>query len=107
MPNRALHYFLPYCIERTESGRYVILNRNYKPLGYHNFTPFVEYEPHAVRLRGLTAKVAAKLSWEGKPNLDRIWLYADHNVPTEKPKFWAEYQERLAILAKLTPSQRG
>jgi len=37
--------FLPYCIQRLEDGRYVVLNRNYKPLGFRT-TEFLRYEDY-------------------------------------------------------------
>jgi len=92
--------FLPYVLKRLEDGRYVVLNRRYKPLGQIT-TEFVDYTPHAVRLQGLTAKKAAAISYEGSNALDSIYLYADGCVPTGSIQAWTAYQKRLAVLAQL------
>ncbi len=48
---RCVH--LPYCIKRLPDGRHVVLNRDYKPLGFKT-REHVEYEsyPIAVKLKG-------------------------------------------------------
>lgn len=100
LPADARLIYLPYVLERLEDGRYVVLNRRYKPLGTTTMG-FVEYAPHAVRLKGLGATTAAKLSWSGSADLDKIWLYSDGCVPTDSAANWDAYQQRLAALAKL------
>jgi len=91
----------PYCLDRQADGSYVVLNRNYKPIGFlmdewANYGDF----PIGVRLPGLTAEVASKLSDDGSRDLSRIYLYADHTRPTNKTHKKA-YFERLAILMDL------
>ncbi len=93
-------YFLPYCLEQVSEGKYVVLNRRYKPLGITS-SEHVDYELWAVSIEGLTAKVAAQLSCEGKSELAKIWLFKDDCIPTASPKDWDAYQARLSILAKL------
>lgn len=97
---RAVH--LPYCIQRQPDGRYVILNRDYKPLGFRT-QERVEYGdyPVSVKLKGLTKRLAAQLSWEGSSDLDKIHLYDDGCVPTDSAKKMQAYMQRLSILAKL------
>ncbi len=92
--------FLPYCVEAVPGVGHVVLNRNYKPLGMDT-RERIDYAPFAVRLRGLTSAVAAKISWQGLGHLDRIWLYDDTCVPTRSAVNWRAYAERLAVLAKL------
>jgi len=50
---RVVH--LPYCIEKLKDGRYVVLNRNCKPLRFTSASR-VAYEdyPISVKLKGLT-----------------------------------------------------
>jgi hypothetical protein len=93
---------LPYVLKRLEDGRYVVLNREYKPVGFLTRV-HVKYEdyPIALKLRGLTAAVAKKLSCDGSANLDLIGLYDDGCVPTQSKKNMDAYLERLARLAKL------
>jgi hypothetical protein len=76
--------FLPYCIQRLEDGRHVVLNRNYKPLGFTT-EDFVTYEdyPIGVTFKGLTPKKAAQISYRGSADLDTIYLYNDGCNPDE------------------------
>lgn len=96
------HTHFPYCLDRQEDGRYVVLNRNYKPLGFM-VGEWVEYSdfPVGVRLKGLGPKTAAKLSWEGKEELGRIYLYNDGCIPTHGPGHMQAYLQRLAVLMGL------
>ena len=93
---------LPYCLQRLDDGRYVVLNRDYKPLGFHtrDHVDYVAY-PIAVKLKGLTERVASTLAHNGSGALDKIYLYDDGSVPTASTANMSAYMERLAILAKL------
>jgi hypothetical protein len=95
--------FLPYCLKKLPDGRYVVLNRRYKPLGFTT-KGHVIYEdyPIAVRFKGLTAKVAAKISCRGDTNLDEIHLYHDGSIPTSCAANMQAYLSKLAVLAKLS-----
>ncbi len=94
--------FLPYCLEKQADGRYVVLNREYKPVGFFT-SKFVTYDKHpvAVKLKGLTAKKAALLSAKGDPDVDKIFLYNDACVPTQDKASMKAYLAKLEILAKL------
>lgn len=61
----------------------------------------VDYGPWAVKLKGLTVSVATKLSWNNKPDREKIWLYNDGCVPTDSKANMEAYLSRLATLAKL------
>lgn len=94
--------FMPYCLRKQKDGRYVVLNREYKPVGF--FTrEFVKYEEHpvAVHLEGIGTATATKLSWEGSENADEIFLYNDGSVPTASASNMKAYLAKLQILAKL------
>jgi hypothetical protein len=94
--------FMPYCVVKQPDGKYAILNREYKPVGF--FTKkFIKYEeyPVTVTLKGLGPATARKLSWSSDDNLDRIYLYNDGCVPTQSDKNMKEYLAKLEILAKL------
>lgn len=97
---RCVH--LPYCIKQLPNGDHVVLNRDYKPLGFHH-CGHVEYEayPIGVKFRGLTGRVAGKLSWKGDPNTKEIFLYSDECIPTVSAPHMQSYLERIRILAKL------
>ncbi|WP_198805938.1 hypothetical protein [Leptolyngbya sp. BL0902] len=94
--------FFPYCLEKQPDGRYVVLNREYKPLGFktRKYITYEEY-PICVELKGLGPARAEKLSCHGDPNMDVIYLYDDSCVPTKSAEHMNNYLERLKILAKL------
>lgn len=92
--------YLPYCLEAVDGHGHVVLNRHYKPVGMRA-GQYVDYVPHAVKLKGLTPAVAAKLSHKGHDGLHQVHLYGDGCVPTESPGAWDAYQKRLALLAGL------
>lgn len=94
--------FLPYCINRLQDGRYIVLNRLYKPLGIHS-RDWVVYETHpsAVKITGLTAAAAKKISFRGDDALDRIYLYNDGCKPTISKETMDAYSKRLSVLAAL------
>jgi hypothetical protein len=102
MPYELRYIYLPYCIQRQKDGSYIVLNRDYKPLGIKP-TELVDYEsyPIKVKLRGLGAATAAKISWKGSRELSAIYLYNDGCVPTSSNANMTAYLARLARFAKL------
>ena len=88
---------LPYCLKRQPDGRYLVLNRNYKPLGFNN----LDFVTHSVRLPELTEAVARRLSWDQRPDVEQIFLYVGENNPECSPAAWRAYSQRLEILANL------
>ena len=94
--------FFPYCLTRLEDGRYVVLNRDYKPLGFltSEWVEYTEY-PVCVKLKGLGAAKARRLSCDGSEKLDRIYLYKDGCVPTRSPAAMESYMKKLQLLATL------
>lgn len=98
--------FMPYCIRKQSDGRYVVLNRAYKPVGFAT-SDFVKYEEHpvAVHLEGIGPATAAKLSWSGDKNTDEIFLYNDGCIPTSSAGNMNQYLSKLQILAGLKIKQ--
>lgn len=94
--------YLPYCVQLLPDGRYIVLNRLYKPIGIAVAT-WVDYvgHPSACTIKGLTAIRAAKMSHSNSPDLECIYLYADGCVPTDSKAKMAAYSERLAVLSAL------
>ena len=90
-----------YCIDQQPDGSYVLLNRRYKPVGF-TVEPreHVEYGefPVAMKLKGLTAKLAAQLSWNGSDDRARVYLYHDGSHPFIGPEHMAAYLKRLHLL---------
>jgi hypothetical protein len=94
--------FLPYCLQKQPDGRYAVLNREYKPVGFYT-RGHVEYADHPVlvKFKGLTKAKAAKLSAKGDPDPDEIFLYNDGCVPTHTSAHMKAYLAKIEILAKL------
>lgn len=94
--------YLPYCLVKQNNGNYLVLNWNYKPLGFAT-NDFLQYEdyPIEVKFRGLTKITAAKLSWNESDNVEEIFLYNDGCIPTVSDEHMEKYLKKLKILAKL------
>jgi hypothetical protein len=95
--------FLPYCLKKQKDGRYVVLNREYKPVGFYT-TTWVKYEEHPVfvKIKGLTKASAAKLSDKGETNLEELFLYNDATNPVSSKANMQLYLAKLEILARLS-----
>lgn len=90
----------PYSLQRQQDGQYVLLDRDYRPLG----CPVGEeasYATAAVRLKRLTSQTAARLSVTGSSDVDQIWLYDGESDPRKSPENARCYLERLVFLMKL------
>lgn len=94
--------YLPYCLKKQEDGSYVVLNREYKPVGF-NTREYIRYEEHPVssKLKGIRPGTAKKLSYEGKEDTDVIYLYNDGCVPVHSKENMDAYMKKLTILAKI------
>ncbi len=98
--------FLPYCLKRLADGRYIVLNRQYKPLGVRS-SEHVVYEDHPTAGRiEITPEQAVGLSWDGSNDLDLIRLYNGESVDavdgnTEHLKAYQLRLERLMHLKVL------
>ena len=97
--------YLPYCIKKQDDGSYVVLNREYKPIGF-NTNDFITYSefPVSSKLTGIGPGTAKKLSHEGSENTDTIFLYNDGCIPTHSKENMDSYLKKISILAKLKVS---
>ena|ERR1035437_6183178 len=97
---RSVH--LPYCIHKTENGKYVVLNREYKPLGFKT-GDFIDYKdyPILVEFKGLTPAKIIKISYNGDSDNKNIYLYNDGCIPTLSKNDMDNYLKRLELLSKL------
>ena len=87
-------------------GRYIKLNRDYKPLGMEA-QETVRYEDFAaVSLPGVTYEIAAATSDKGSDEVTQVYLYNDDCVPTSSAANMRAYLARLALLAKLEITSR-
>lgn len=97
-----LHAVLPYCVQRQKSGKWLCLNREYKPVGF-NTTGWITYGEHPLEMEipGLTEKVAKRIAYDNEFDGEQIFLYNDGCVPTHTAEDMNNYLARLAILAQL------
>lgn len=98
---------MPYCIQRLEDGRYIILNRHYKPLG-ETGRDWITYETHptACALQ-ISPRQAAQIDRDGRGSLDCIYLYDDGCIPTDSAAHMQAYLDRLAVLMTLKVKAPG
>ncbi len=93
---------LPYCLKRMKDKTYIVLNREYKPIGF-NTREHIKYENFILnhKVKGITNKIAEKLSCDGSDSLEVIYLYNDGSIPTSSVSKCESYFEKLKILLKL------
>jgi len=92
---------LPYHVRRETGGRYVVVNRNYKPVGDPRTEEWVDYEPYAVCVRGVTESVARRASSRDDPDTSSIYLFSDGCMPWKSDEFLWQYVRRLKALFRL------
>lgn len=102
----ASRVFLPFCIQRLEDGRYIVLNRRYKPLGDRG-DERVAYENHPSAARiTITPEDAKNLSWDGCDDVEFIQLYDKRMRLGESAEHLLAYQIRLAVFMQLWVGKR-
>lgn len=97
MRSNFIHAFLPYCLKRIEDGRYVILNRQYSPVGTV-LSDAIKYGDFAISWPGMSSALAGRLSWRGISCTEQIWLYGDETDPTRSQENLEAYVSRLWML---------
>ena len=92
-------YMLPYCLHKCKNGKWIILNRKYKPLGVFS-DGWVIYglHPSAFELKTkMNEAVLKKISYNGEVVCEddgtvHVWLYCD------VIQSWKEYMNRVRVL---------
>jgi hypothetical protein len=93
--------YLPYCLKKQKDGSFIVLNREYKPLGFNSRENFIyEDYPISSKIKGITAKTIENIAYDGKIKDGFIFLYNDGCIPTKSKLNMTKYLERLEILAK-------
>ncbi len=66
MPLGDFRSVLPSCTKKLDDGAFVILNREYKPLGFNSRT-LVKYEDYPIcsKIEGLTPAIIKKIAYDG------------------------------------------
>jgi hypothetical protein len=93
-------WFLPYCLQRLENGKYVVLNRAYKPVGMVT-EEWVDYEPHGVKIK-IGKNQARALSYNKSEEKERVYLYDDATNPNRSKATMDEYLRKVGLLAAYT-----
>lgn len=82
-----MRFNLPYTVREHSPGKYLLLNREYKPLGFMAKTSgsgaqYANYDEHTL---------------SGEPGLfdSDIYFYSDGSAPWENAKNWKTYQHRV------------
>ena len=94
-----LRIFLPYCIEPAGDGTFLVVNRDYKPIGILT-DEWVTHEGHParVRIKDLTPARAVQIGLSAGPP---YYLYEDSTAPDATPANWRRYENILRRLQKL------
>jgi hypothetical protein len=98
---RAIYF--PYCLQQRKDSAWIILNRNYKPVG-STTSDWVDYDAHPADtcVESISSVQAMKISYNSSPNnKGTIYLYDDGCVPTKSKKDMDAYLGRIAFLMKL------
>lgn len=101
---RVAHTHFPYCIQKTKDGKWLILNRNYKPLGSTG-KEWVDYDNHPDRMP-INSRAIAELrklavyDIPDKPDDPGVFFfYKDGSMPTASDSDWQRYSKILQLLA--------
>jgi len=96
--NLFLNICLPYILKQQNNGTYVVLNRRYKPLGFHT-NEFVDYPEYPIQhLICLPKEVSDQLIPGKGDNSGSFYLYTDETSPLNNAKNWISYSDKLALL---------
>jgi len=92
----------PYCLLKQKDDSYILLNREYKPIGFltQECLDYGDY-PIGIRFKGLKEETIRKISIDGDSREGAIYLYDDGSVPIRSGKNMRDYLERLSVLMSL------
>lgn len=99
MSNLMFTHF-PYCIKHVGNNNYIILNRDYKPLGTLDWVDDYEAHPSVIHVR-ITKQQAMKLSYTQSDDVNVIYLYKNMQDLLKNKKLFDEYLNRLNVLAHI------
>src|SRR5215831_17480923 len=86
-----------YCAHKCRDGKYILLDRFYKPVGWIGDV-WADYEAWPRRFAvQITPQMAAKMSYKGSDDVDRIWFFNDSCPPWRDDKNRKAYLKRLEL----------
>ena len=101
--------FNPYCLQKREDGTYILLNRDYKPVGVTTpYRVWVDYEtwPEAFDI-DISPDQAAAMSHNGDDDARRIYFYDDGCKPWEGAKHQRAYHRRVGLFFRMLEADGG
>jgi hypothetical protein len=96
--DRLYRIMSPYCLQKQSDGKYLILNREYSPLGFQPLHGRKVDKETISFYMDITPQVAEELSFNGSQDLDSIYLYNDASNPINGGKAMEDYTRRLVLL---------
>ncbi len=102
LDNYSWRIHLPYQLRDLGDGRYILLNRVYKPLGWPSDN-FVDYDTHPSAFSCSTAAVR-RLRTKGIID-DAGYLYFDGTSPRLGAKYLRALLDKVAVIARLKITQ--
>ena len=95
-----IYTHFPYCIKCVGKNEYIVLNRDYKPLGINTWVDDYSVHPSVIKIR-LTKQQAARLSFDKSDDLECVYLFKSTPELLSDKKEFANYMSRLELLASL------
>lgn len=106
---------LPYGMAKDESGKWMLFNRERKPIGFNTDEPIKGLHRLPINngywglsdrfIMELTGYDEASITRDEKGNIQQFKLYNDATNPINQPsrdnKFWGAYWKKLEMLAQL------
>lgn len=98
------HTQLPYCIQKTADGKWLTLNRHYKPVGTLSLD-WVDYDSHPNRLSidddslQKIRQLSPLIYPDSIHEPEVIYLFEDALERLESQSSWSKYSEILKVLA--------
>lgn len=99
------HTHFPYCIQKTADGKWLVLNRSYKPLGVVS-KDWVDYDSHPDRVpldhRSVAAltRIAVYEMDDEEGNPVTIFFYKDGQRIADTDEGWSTYAAVLQVLGQ-------
>jgi hypothetical protein len=93
---------LPYCLRKLDDGRYITVNRRYKPLGICSRERVVyEDHPTAMYIEGLTDELAIEIDVQKGAKPGHVFLYDGTSTAPKTQQAVDEYMQRLSRIMTL------
>ena len=97
----------PYCLKKRDDGTYIVLNRDYRPIGFDS-PERVEYKDYPINIK--VARISKQAITEIACHVDdtgTFWLYNDKTYPTDSAENMRVYLDKLKRLAKYKVTRKA